>query len=114
MGACCSQTAPPQPSGVEDEDASPRSLADDLDASRPPNALHVHLLRARKLPAVDANVLSKNSSDPFVVLKCCGVTLKSTARHRCLDPEWGETFVLPLDDETETLVLTAPPRRLLW
>ena len=62
MGACLRKPSA-EPVVIEPEDAPATALAAD-DLTKPPNALHVRIIRARDLPAVDTNLLSKNSSDP--------------------------------------------------
>lgn len=89
----------------EPEDAPAVALAVDVPSERP-NALHVALHRCRNLPVMDVNLLSKNSSDPFVVLECCGAREKSTTKKRCLDPYYGERFALPLDGGDESVKCT--------
>ena len=89
----------------EPEDAPAVALAVDVPSERP-NALHVALHRCRNLPVMDVNLLSKNSSDPFVVLECCGAKEKSTTKKRCLDPYYGERFALPLDGGDESVKCT--------
>jgi hypothetical protein len=71
-----------------------------------PNELHVQLVKAKGLPAVDKAILmGASSSDPFVTLNVCGNSAKSTVKKRNLNPEWNETFVLPVDDPTAVLLL---------
>ena len=76
MGACL-RKPPSAPVVIEPEDAPATALAAD-DLTKPPNALHVRIIRCRDLPAVDTNLLSKNSSDPYVLLECCGERARTT------------------------------------
>ena len=92
MGACL-RKPPSAPVVIEPEDAPATALAAD-DLSKPPNALHVRIIRARDLPAVDTNLLSKNSSDPYVLLECCGERARTTTKKKTLSPSWHEYFEL--------------------
>ena len=65
---------------------------------QPPNCVTVHLLRAKDLPVMDKNLLSKGgSSDPVVTLEVAGFVATSTTKRKQLDPVWEETFKMPLD-----------------
>ena len=65
---------------------------------QPPNCVTVHLLRAKHLPVMDKNLLSKGgSSDPVVTLEVAGFVATSTTKRKQLDPVWEETFKMPLD-----------------
>ena len=97
MGACL-RKPPSAPVVIEPEDAPPTALAQD-DLTKPPNALHVRIIRARDLPAVDTNLLSKNSSDPYVLLECCGERARTTTKQKNLNPDYGEAFVLSRDED---------------
>jgi len=69
-----------------------------------PNELHVTVLRAKNLPAVDtAMLMGKGSSDPFMKLSCYGPVGKTTVKKKNLSPEWNETFVAFIDDITAVL-----------
>jgi Ca2+-dependent lipid-binding protein len=69
-----------------------------------PNELHVMLTRARDLPIMDTALLvGKGSSDPFVSLSVFGTTTKSTVKKKSLNPDWNESFVIPVDDLTAVL-----------
>ena len=85
MGACL-RKPPSAPVVIEPEDTPATALAPD-DLTKPPNALHVRIIRARDLPAVDTNLLSKNSSDPYVLLECCGERARTTTKKRQLNPD---------------------------
>ena len=101
MGACLRK--PPQPVVLEEADAPAVPLATD-DPTKPPNALHVRIIRARGLPAVDTNLLTKNSSDPYVRIECCGERARTSTKKQQLDPDYGEAFVLNRDED-EPLIL---------
>jgi hypothetical protein len=104
MGACLRKPSA-EPVVIEPEDAPATALAED-DLTKPPNALHVRIIRARNLPAVDTNLLSKNSSDPYVLLECCGERARTTTKKRELNPDYGEAFLLSRDeDEPLSLVV---------
>ena len=104
MGACLRKPSA-EPVVIEPEDAPAAALAAD-DLTKPPNALHVRIIRARNLPAVDTNLLSKNSSDPYVLLECCGERARTTTKKKNLNPDYGEAFLLSRDeDEPLTLVV---------
>jgi Ca2+-dependent lipid-binding protein len=104
MGACL-RKPPTKPVVIETEDAPATALAPD-DLTKPPNALHVRIIRARDLPAVDTNLLSKNSSDPYVLLECCGERARTTTKKKQLNPDYGEAFLLSRDeDEPLSLVV---------
>ena len=52
--------------------------------------LHVHLLRANGLKAMDRN----GKSDPYVKLELAGQKHRSKVKQRTLNPEWNEKFSL--------------------
>ena len=64
--------------------------------------LKIMIKRAIGLKAADINVLSRNSSDPYVIIKCGAQEKKSRVVQRSLDPEWNE--VLELEGTLEELV----------
>ena len=97
MGACLRKPSA-EPVVIEPEDAPATALAAD-DLSKPPNALHVRIIRARDLPAVDTNLLTKNSSDPYVLLECCGERARTTTKKKQLNPDYGEAFLLSRDED---------------
>jgi hypothetical protein len=97
MGACL-RKPPSAPVVIEPEDAPATALAAD-DLSKPPNALHVRIIRCRDLPAVDTNLLTKNSSDPYVLLECCGERARTTTKKKQLNPDYGEAFLLSRDED---------------
>ena len=97
MGACL-RKPPSAPVVIEPEDAPATALAAD-DLTKPPNALHVRIIRCRDLPAVDTNLLSKNSSDPYVLLECCGERARTTTKKKNLNPDYGEAFLLSRDED---------------
>ena len=97
MGACL-RKPPSAPVVIEAEDAPATALAPD-DLTKPPNALHVRIIRCRDLPAVDTNLLSKNSSDPYVLLECCGERARTTTKKQNLNPDYGEAFLLSRDED---------------
>ena len=97
MGACLRKPSA-APIVIEPEDAPATALAAD-DLTKPPNALHVRIIRCRDLPAVDTNLLSKNSSDPYVLLECCGERARTTTKKKNLNPDYGEAFLLSRDED---------------
>ena len=59
-----------------------------------PNELHVYLVRARDLEAMDSGLLGKASSDPIVVLDVMGTSHKSTQKKKELNSRLvGELLV---------------------
>ena len=104
MGACL-RKPPSAPVVIEPEDAPATALAAD-DLTKPPNALHVRIIRCRDLPAVDTNLLSKNSSDPYVLLECSASARAPRRRNASSNPDYGEAFLLSRDeDEPLSLVV---------
>ncbi|GMH60673.1 hypothetical protein TrST_g7550 [Triparma strigata] len=62
-----------------------------------PNELNIMLIRAYGLPIMDKNMFSKGgSSDPVVSFKLGSEVIKSTVKKKNLNPEWGESFQLPV------------------
>ena len=90
MGACL-RKPPSAPVVIEPEDALATALAAD-DLTKPPNALHVRIIRARDLPAVDTNLLSKNSSDPYVLLSAAAAA-RTTTKEPESDMERPSSFL---------------------
>ena len=68
-----------------------------------PNELHVYLVRARDLEAMDSGLLGKASSDPIVVLDVMGTAHKSTQKKKELNPVWLESFSWPVEDDEAIL-----------
>ena len=68
-----------------------------------PNELHVYLVRARDLEAMDSGLLGKASSDPVVVLDVMGTSHKSTQKKKELNPVWLESFSWPVEDDEAML-----------
>ena len=68
-----------------------------------PNELHVYLVRARDLEAMDSGLLGKASSDPIVVLDVMGTSFKSTQKKKELNPVWLESFSWPVEDDEAIL-----------
>lgn len=78
-------------------------LAKDL-KSMPPNVFYVHLVRAKGLPVMDANMMSKGgSSDPKVALELSGERAKSAIKKQTLSPIWEESFFFPAEEPDEVL-----------
>ena len=71
------------------------------DSGKPPNELCVGVFKARNLAIKDKNLVTKNSSDPFVELSVAGttVTRKTKVKKQTLDPVWKEQFTLPFSAE---------------
>ena len=84
------------------------------DTSQEPTRLHVRLLRARNLPAVDKSLMGKASSDPLAsfavvpesVLKTDGAPGRqaSEVRKKSLSPEWNQDFSFEADDPAAALL----------
>jgi hypothetical protein len=54
-----------------------------------PNALRVHLTRARGLAAMDGSLFGAGgTSDPYVTVEYAGAKHKSATKKRTLDPDW--------------------------
>ena len=68
-----------------------------------PNELHVYLVRARDLEAMDSGLLGKASSDPIVVLDVMGTAHKSQQKKKELNPVWLESFSWPVEDDEAVL-----------
>ena len=68
-----------------------------------PNELHVYLVRARDLEAMDSGLLGKASSDPIVVLDVMGTSHKSKQMKKELNPVWLESFSWPVEDDEAML-----------
>ena len=68
-----------------------------------PNELHVYLVRARDLEAMDSGLLGKASSDPIVVLDVMGTAHKSQQKKKELNPVWLESFAWPVEDDEAIL-----------
>ena len=68
-----------------------------------PNELHVYLVRARDLEAMDSGLLGKASSDPIVVLDVMGTAHKSQQKRKELNPVWLESFSWPVEDDEAIL-----------
>ncbi|KAJ1450927.1 hypothetical protein M885DRAFT_531139 [Pelagophyceae sp. CCMP2097] len=75
-------------------------VAEDAEsAALPPNALLVHLVRGKRLRAMDRNLLSAGgSSDPLVLFDLDGETASSTTKMKTLKPVWLEQFEFVADD----------------
>ena len=91
-----------------DWSSPPFECADVVDgdvASEPAkNELNIFLIRAHGLKIMDKNTFSKGgSSDPLVTMTVGDETLKSTAKKKTLEPEWGERFELPVKSEAAVL-----------
>ena len=70
-------------------------VEDELDEK--PNELNILLVRAYGLPVMDKNMFSKGgSSDPLVTFKIGSEKIKSTCKKKNLNPEWEESFQLPV------------------
>lgn len=52
--------------------------------------LRVHLYIGRNLPPADEGGVS----DPFVIIRCAGNTIRSTVKSQTLNPGWYETLTL--------------------
>lgn len=93
----------------EKEKETPSPVAgsiEDLSKDNAPNCLHVKILRARKLLALDRDLLGrKTSSDPVVTMEVKGLKRQETAVVRKdLNPEWNEEFEFePLQDPSLSL-----------
>ena len=76
----------------------PAMLEAEAQPDEAPNCVAIHLVRAKGLPVMDKNLLSKGgSSDPVVTLEVAGFVAPSTTKRKQLDPVWEETFKMPLD-----------------
>ncbi|KAJ8611843.1 hypothetical protein CTAYLR_005776 [Chrysophaeum taylorii] len=63
------------------------------------NALRVVVIRARRLPIMDASVLGRDgSTDPYVALKLDAEKKRTTVKAKQLNPLWLEQFDFPVDD----------------
>lgn len=75
--------------------------SEDLSSTEPPNELCVFVLRARRLRAMDRNMLTgKLSSDPYIVLQIRGndaSAVRTSAKKKTLCPIWQEAFTLPVE-----------------
>ncbi|KAH8078474.1 C2 domain-containing protein [Aureococcus anophagefferens] len=78
----------------------------DNQPDKPPNELHVVLMRASGLKVMDKSLFGRGSSDPYVTLSCDGETSKSTIKRKELNPVWLETFKFPAFDSKTSLKLT--------
>ena len=93
---------------------APSDAATDPAPSKPANAFRVCLLRAKGLPIMDRNMLSKGgSSDPFVTLTLGDEKRTSSVKKKNLAPVWLETFDLPIDDAAATLEVVVEDSDLL-
>ncbi|KAH8076365.1 hypothetical protein JL721_363 [Aureococcus anophagefferens] len=87
----------------------PAMLEAEAQPDEAPNCVAIHLVRAKGLPVMDKNLLSKGgSSDPVVTFALPGAeTQTSTCKAKCLAPRWREDFALAADDAAgEALVVT--------
>lgn len=103
--------------------ALPAEFEFDVDNSEEPSVLHVFLMSARDLPAVDKNRFSKASSDPVVTF--CVVpggtrlrdgaeaTATSTIKKKDLAPSWNEQFALDADDADDALLVCVDDHDLI-
>ncbi|KAJ8599578.1 hypothetical protein CTAYLR_004674 [Chrysophaeum taylorii] len=92
------------PDRVVDVVGVPEVDDDDDAVDETPNELVVCVLRARRLRAMDTNILfgGSASSDPYVVLAIDDDDDRrrtTTVKRETLDPVWQETFALPCDGE---------------
>ncbi|KAH8071435.1 hypothetical protein JL721_4413 [Aureococcus anophagefferens] len=67
------------------------------------NELVVALRRARHLRALDRNLLTENSSDPFAILRCDGEEAKSKVVYNTCDPASSDGSATPVWDEILTV-----------
>jgi len=65
--------------------------------------LHIKLISAEHLIAKDSHLFSHATSDPYIVFKQGHIAIKSTVKHKNLNPEWDETFELGILDLKEKL-----------
>lgn len=71
---------------------------------RPPNVFQVHIVRAKGLPIMDPNMMSKGgSSDPLCQLAMSGDRRKSAIKKQSLAPIWEESFFFAAEDADEVL-----------
>jgi len=67
--------------------------------------LHIHLKSAHDLLAKDHHFLSKNTSDPYVVIKQGHLAVKSEIVKKELNPVWNQKFDMGILDKGEDLEL---------
>ena len=66
---------------------------------KPCNELHLSLVSAKGLVAMDTSVFGKATSDPYVCMSVNSVKKQSTTKKKTLTPEWHENFVFPSVDD---------------
>lgn len=72
---------------------------DDGYPKRPPNELRVAVVRGIDLLPMDVNLFGRaTASDPYVILKCGAVEVKTAVQRQTLDPRWREVLTLPVSD----------------
>jgi C2 domain len=64
--------------------------------------LHILVIGCRDIPAMDNSVFV-SGSDPFIVLKCNGITLRTTTQYSTLQPIYNEHFSIDVTDPSAAL-----------
>jgi C2 domain len=64
--------------------------------------LHILVIGCRDIPAMDNSVFV-SGSDPFIVLKCNGITLRTTTQYSTLQPVYNEQFSIDVTDPSAAL-----------
>jgi Ca2+-dependent lipid-binding protein len=72
-----------------------------------PNELMVVVIQGQNLAIKDKALFGKGSSDPLVILEVKGQKKKKTKTiKKNLNPQWNETFFIPVSDESLSLEVT--------